>query len=107
MDARKILSKLPWRPPFLMIDSLVECKPHQRIVTTKLVTANDSVVAGEGRTPSRFPATLLLEGLGQSAALLFRISRPEDTEATLPMLGFLTASLHGTAAVGESVLSPT
>jgi len=104
MDAREIASMLPWRPPFLMIDEFVECEPQKRIVTRKRVTANDPLAACQGLPVRLFPATLLLEGMGQSAALLFRISRPQDAADALPLLGFLSAALYGSASAGQSVL---
>ena len=100
MEADQLLGLLPWRPPFLMIDSLVECTPHERIVTRKRVSASDPLVTREGA----LPRTLLIEGMSQSAALLFRLSRPRDAEGTIPMLGYLNASLAGTALAGQSLL---
>jgi 3-hydroxyacyl-[acyl-carrier-protein] dehydratase len=93
----------PWRSPFRMIDALVACTPRERIVTEKRVSAGDPLAGGDGDGPAAFPAVLLLEGMGQSAALLFRLSRPDAAEAALPLLGWLEASLHGSAIAGESV----
>ncbi len=103
MDPERILETLPWRAPFLMIDRLVECTPHRRIVTHKGVSAADSLAAPAGGGPGRFPSALLLEGMGQSAALLFRISRPPDARGALPLLGYLKADFFGSAGPGDSL----
>lgn len=103
LGAEGLLRLLPWRHPFLLIDRMVECVPHERIVTEKRVTAGDPLL-GAGAAPSAsFPAFLLLEGLGQSAALLFRLSYGESPPARVPLLGFLEATLHGSAAPGDLV----
>jgi len=97
-----ILSLLPWRHPFLMIDRMIECEPGDRIVTRKDVSAGDAV-SGGGEGDGWFPGMLMLEGLGQSAALLFRLSRREWVGKPLPMLGFLKADLNGSAEPGQSI----
>ena len=100
MGTPDIRELLPWRSPFLMIDRLVDYGPHERIVTAKNVTAGDEVVnAGGG-----FPTVLLVEGLSQTAALLYRLSYGDDAASRLPMLGFLRASFSGAATPGRTVL---
>lgn len=90
---------LPWDHPFRMIDRVVDCAPSEWIVTQKRVSAGDPALAPGGVLPS----LLLLEALGQSAALLFRLSRPDASAGGLPLLGFLEAEVHGTAAAGDAV----
>lgn len=102
MEAPEIGSLLPWGPPFLMIDRMIECAPGERIVTEKRVTAGDSVASHDEERGSWFPGVLLLEGMSQSAALLFRLSYV-DSPARLPMLGYLQASLHRSATPGDSI----
>jgi len=103
MDGARLLAELPWRPPFSMLDRLVDCTVGERVVTEKLVTAGDPLTARERGESGPLPAVMLLEGMGQSAALLFRISRPQDAAAGLPLLGYLEAQLHGTPWPGERV----
>jgi 3-hydroxyacyl-[acyl-carrier-protein] dehydratase len=85
-----------------MIDRMVECMPEECIVTQKEISAGDAVTGPRGEA-GWFPGMLLLEGLGQTAALLFRLSRREKADAPLPMLGFLKAELHGSATPGQSI----
>ncbi len=102
MEAREIQSLVPWRHPFLMIDRVIECTPHERIVTQKNVTASDLFADGDQSDVPAFPSVLLLEGMSQSAALLYKLSYEELPER-LPLLGFLKASMHGPAVGGDSV----
>lgn len=103
MDETDWLPLLPWRRPFLMIDRLVDCVPGERITTRKNVTSGDPCVGGGRGRGQAFPAMLVLEGMGQSAALLFRLSYPEEGGRDLPLLGFLEASLVGSAAPGDAL----
>jgi len=91
---------LPWRHPFLMIDRMVECHPNERILTAKRISIGDpSVSADEGY----FPDVLLIEAFGQTAALLFRLSYPDQSADTLPMLGYVRASWTKAARAGDEV----
>jgi len=102
-ETRDWLALLPWRRPFLMIDRMVECVAGERITTRKNVTSGDPCVGGAGEGTPTFPAVLLLEGMGQTAALLYRLSYPEESGRPLPLLGFLQASLIGSAGPGDAV----
>jgi len=89
VKADRIDELLPWRWPFRMIDRMIECDPHRSIVTTKEISAGEG--GGEGQDQG-FPGVMLIEGMSQSAALLFKLSY-DDVGATRPLLGYLKASL--------------
>lgn len=71
---------LPQRYPMLLVDRVLDLRPGQSIRTVKAVTATEPCYAGlpDGCPIAayRFPPTLMIESLGQSAALLWL----EDTE---------------------------
>lgn len=94
---------LPWAHPFRMVDRMVECVPHERVVSWKRVTAGDSLLDGGDTDTGFFPSVLVLEGLGQSAALLFRLSYGPDSLSGAPLLGHLVATLPGAARVGDTI----
>ena len=94
MHSEEIQALLPWRPPFLLIDRMLDCDPHRRILTVKNVSAGDPVLGGLASRQTGFPSVLLLEGMSQSAALLFRLSLGESVSGTFPLLGFLKASFE-------------
>jgi 3-hydroxyacyl-[acyl-carrier-protein] dehydratase len=97
------IAALPWDHPFRMLDRLVECEPHRRIVTEKRISLGDPLCAGRGEAEPWFPSLLLLEGLGQSAALLYRLSYGDAPMGGLPLLGWLRATLEGSARAGDLV----
>jgi 3-hydroxyacyl-[acyl-carrier-protein] dehydratase len=94
---------LPWSHPFLMVDRMLRCVPHESAVTCKQVTASDSVMPESASGESFFPSVLILEGLSQSAALLFRVSYGPNALSGAPMLGFLKARFRGHARPGDTL----
>ncbi len=94
---------LPWSYPFRMIDRLVRCVPHESAVTTKAVTADDPVMPREAAAQPCFPSVLVLEGLSQSAALLFRLSYGPDALSGAPLLGYLKARMRGSVRPGDTL----
>ena len=100
VDLRAIL---PWTYPFVMLDRVVRCVPHETAVTVKTVTAGDPVMPRGDGSDLWFPSVMILEGLSQSAALLFRLSYGPDALAGVPMLGFLKAKLRGAARPGDTL----
>ena len=86
---------LPWSHPFLMVDRMVLCVPHESAVTLKQVTACDS--------GDCFPSVLILEGLSQTAALLFRLSYGPNALSGAPLLGFLKAKFRASARPGDTL----
>jgi 3-hydroxymyristoyl/3-hydroxydecanoyl-(acyl carrier protein) dehydratase len=95
---------LPWSQPFLMVDRLMHCAPYERAVTCKQVTASDSVAAGGESGDLFFPSVLVLEGLSQSAALLFRLSYGSKALSGAPLLGYLKARFRGSVRPGDTLL---
>jgi 3-hydroxyacyl-[acyl-carrier-protein] dehydratase len=98
-----IRAMLPWSYPFLMVDTMVRCVPHEVAVTCKRVTAGDPVMPRRGSAESFYPSALVLEGLSQSAALLFRISYGPEALSGAPLLGYLKARLRGCARPGDTL----
>ena len=88
---------LPWSHPFLMVDRMVSCVPHEAAVTCKQVTASEA--AG-----GCYPSVLILEGLSQTAALLFRLSYGPEALSGAPLLGYLEAKFRRGARPGDTLL---
>lgn len=103
MDAEYVRSMLPWRQPFQMIDRLVECFPHERITTLKEVSGNDAMRSEGSQGAGSFPSAMVLEGMGQSASLLYQLSYGRMTSTKVPLLGYMKATHHGTAQAGEAI----
>ena len=96
-------SILPWTYPFAMIDRMVSCEPHREAVTVKHVSSGDTVMPRTDSGDVYFPSVLILEGLSQTAALLFRLSYGPEALSGAPLLGYLKASLAGSAGPGDTI----
>ena len=94
---------LPWSHPFVMIDRMVSCVPHREAVTEKRVSCGDTVMPRTDSGDVYFPSVLILEGLSQTAALLFRLSYGPEALSGAPLLGYLKASFCGSASPGDTI----
>jgi 3-hydroxyacyl-[acyl-carrier-protein] dehydratase len=70
LDIRQILSALPHRYPFLLVDRVVELIPGQKIHAYKNVTFNELFFQGHFPGQPVMPGVLQLEALAQAGALL-------------------------------------
>lgn len=70
MDIHAILTKLPHRYPFLMVDRVVELEKGVRIAALKNVTINEPYFVGHFPHRPVMPGVMMLEALAQAAALL-------------------------------------
>ena len=76
MDIRRIMSLLPHRYPFLLVDRVVECVPGDHIVAYKNVSFNEPFFQGH------FPGQPILPGVLQ-VSLSRRSLRPEASWRSL------------------------
>jgi 3-hydroxyacyl-[acyl-carrier-protein] dehydratase len=65
-----ILSALPHRYPFLMIDRIIDIDGDDAAVGIKNVTYNEPQFAGHFPTEPIFPGVLILEGMAQTAGAI-------------------------------------
>jgi len=78
MDIHKVLSLLPHRYPFLLIDRVVDYQVDQYLIGYKHVTFNEPFFAGHFPTRPVMPGVLIIEALAQATGLLAMESRPEE-----------------------------
>lgn len=70
MDINEILSYLPHRYPFLLVDRVIEIEEGKRIVAIKNVTINEPFFPGHFPGHPVMPGVLIVEAMAQVAALL-------------------------------------
>lgn len=90
MDIQRILSLLPHRYPFLLVDRVTECVPGSHIKAYKNVTFNEPFFQGHFPGVPVMPGVLILEALAQTGGLL-AASAMQDTSDKL----FLFTGLDG------------
>ena len=70
MDIQRILSILPHRYPFLLVDRVVECVPGSHIKAYKNVSVKEPFFQGHFPGVPIMPGVLILEALAQTGGLL-------------------------------------
>ena len=71
MDIYKILTKLPHRYPFLLVDRVLDIDMQAKTIRAiKNVTVNEPCFTGHFPQRPVFPGVLMLEALAQACALL-------------------------------------
>ena len=71
MDVNAIQKLIPHRPPFLLVDRVLEMTPGRRIVGVKSVTMNEPFFAGHFPGHPIMPGVLILEALAQLGGVLW------------------------------------
>lgn len=70
MDIYKILTKLPHRYPFLMVDRVLSLEHGKSIRALKNISINEPYFQGHFPQRPVMPGVMMLEALAQAAALL-------------------------------------
>jgi 3-hydroxyacyl-[acyl-carrier-protein] dehydratase len=70
LEIREILSYLPHRFPFLLLDRVITCEPGKKIVALKNVAINEPFFQGHFPGNPIMPGVMILEALAQAAAIL-------------------------------------
>ena len=74
LDIAAIMSRLPHRYPFLLVDRVLEIVPGESIVAIKNVTINEPFFQGHFPHMPVMPGVLIIEALAQAAALFTFVS---------------------------------
>ena len=70
IDIKEILSILPHRYPFLMVDSVIELQPDVKAIGIKNVTMNEPFFQGHFPNNPVMPGVLIVEAMAQVAGIL-------------------------------------
>ncbi|MBN1897390.1 MAG: 3-hydroxyacyl-ACP dehydratase FabZ [Spirochaetes bacterium] len=70
IDIQKIMSLLPHRYPFLLVDKVLEIEPDKRIIAIKNVTFNEPFFQGHFPGQPVMPGVLILEAMAQAGGIL-------------------------------------
>ena len=77
LDIKEIMEILPHRPPFLLVDRIVECEPGKSAKGIKSVSMNEPFFPGHFPGQPIMPGVLILEALAQTGAVA-ALSLPEN-----------------------------
>jgi 3-hydroxyacyl-[acyl-carrier-protein] dehydratase len=82
MDIHKVLSLLPHRYPFLLIDKVLDYEKDKRLLAIKNVTYNEPYFNGHFPIRPVMPGVLIVEAMAQATGLLAMESNPETVGET-------------------------
>lgn len=83
LDIKDIMSFLPHRYPFLLIDKIIDYDPGKRVTALKNVTLNEPHFQGHFPQVPVMPGVLILEAMGQAGGVLAHVSLPEKMHGRL------------------------
>ncbi len=104
----EIKTLLPQRFPFLMVDRVVALEEGKSIVAIKNISANEIHFLGHFPHMAVFPGALILEGMAQTAIILFRKSKggegtPADDTESLFFFGAVNARFLHPVVPGDQL----
>lgn len=74
IEVTQIMSMLPHRYPFLLVDRVVEFEAHRRVLAIKNVTINEPFFTGHFPGHPVMPGVLVIEAMAQASGILTQLS---------------------------------
>jgi 3-hydroxyacyl-[acyl-carrier-protein] dehydratase len=103
MDILQILSILPHRYPFLLIDRIVELQRRKRIVALKNVTVNEPFFAGHFPNNPIMPGVLTVESMAQAGAVMLLSEFPNRDQKLVFFTGIEKARFRRPVVPGDQL----
>lgn len=102
-DISSIMSLMPHRYPFLLVDRIVEFETNKRVVGYKNVTINEPFFQGHFPDHPIMPAVLLLEAMAQVGGILLLSSVKNSNEKLVYFTGIDQARFRKPVLPGDQV----
>jgi 3-hydroxyacyl-[acyl-carrier-protein] dehydratase len=103
MDIVEIMSILPHRYPFLLIDRVVEMERKQRIVAIKNVTLNEPHFQGHFPDYPIMPGVLMVEAIAQAGGALLLTEIPDRADKLMVFTGIDNAKFRRPVVPGDQL----
>src|SRR5215813_4927131 len=101
MDILEIMSLLPHRYPFLLIDRVVEMERKQRIVAIKNVTINEPHFNGHFPGLPIMPGVLIIEAIAQAGGALLLTEVDDRSDKVMVFTGIERARFRRPVSPGD------
>jgi 3-hydroxyacyl-[acyl-carrier-protein] dehydratase len=102
-DILRIMTLLPHRYPFLLVDRIVEMDGDRSCIGIKNVSANEPQFAGHFPTQPIMPGVLLIEGMAQTAGALCVASRGTNSPRLVYFLTIDKAKFRRPVVPGDVI----
>jgi beta-hydroxyacyl-ACP dehydratase FabZ len=103
MDINEILTILPHRYPFLLIDRVIELDPNNKIVGVKNVTMNEPFFQGHFPNAPIMPGVLIIEAMAQVSLILASKSQKGEKGDIGYLAGVDNAKFRGIVLPGDQM----
>ena len=104
MNIEEINKILPQKPPFMMIDRVLEVDPGKRLVALKNVTINDQILSVHFHDRPVMPGSLIIEAMAQAGILLYySIGNFQDNNLANYYLGSVKAHFFKPVIPGDQL----
>ncbi len=104
MDVRWIMSVLPHRYPFLLVDRVIAIQPGESIQAYKNVTANEEFFNGHFPGHPVMPGVMIIEGMAQAAGILTLHDRPQREDKLMYFTGIDSARFRRPVVPGDRLV---
>ena len=103
MDILEIMSILPHRYPFLLIDRVIEMEPRTRVVAIKNVTINEPHFVGHFPDYPIMPGVLTIEAMAQAGGTLLLTEIPDREDKLMVFTGIEEAKFRRPVLPGDQL----
>jgi 3-hydroxyacyl-[acyl-carrier-protein] dehydratase len=103
MDIVEIMSILPHRYPFLLIDRVLEMERKKRIVAIKNVTVNEPHFVGHFPDYPIMPGVLMVEAIAQAGGALLLTELPDRGDKLMVFTGIESAKFRRPVVPGDQL----
>ncbi len=107
MDVNEIMTYLPHRYPFLLVDRIVAVEPGKSIRGIKNVTINEPFFQGHFPAYPVMPGVLVIEALAQVAAILSHLTADSKPDSRSLIFFAVPRSSASSAASASSTRGHT
>jgi 3-hydroxyacyl-[acyl-carrier-protein] dehydratase len=104
LDYQEVRKYLPQQFPLIMVDKVLGFEKGKTLTAVKNVTANEIFLPGHFPGFSIMPGALILEGFGQSAAILYQLTLGMMSLDEIPLYGSVKAKFYKTVVPGDQLI---
>ena len=103
LEVTDIMSILPHRYPFLLIDRIIEVERTKRVVAIKNVTVNEPFFAGHFPGYPIMPGVLIVESIAQAGGALLLTEIPDRDTKLMVFTGIERAKFRKPVVPGDQL----